>query len=88
MLEEHLSAEAKLGTTDPDTLPREETKKGEKSLEDGSSTLDNLLNLDDIEGFAGKKLDRIAWFYCYSTGDDPMSKRLKFEVYQSILLRP
>ena len=87
-LEEHLKPEAKLGTIDPDTLPKEEAPKEEKYLENGPPCLDSLLNLDEIENFGSKQISRKAWAYYYSGGDDLVSKRLNNEAYRSILLRP
>lgn len=87
-LEEYLSDEDKLGTIDPDALPKEEAKTEEKSPKDDPPPLDSLLNLDEIEEVASKKISRKAWAYYYSAGDDLISKRLNNEVYQSILLRP
>lgn len=87
-LEEYLSNEDKLGTVDPDTMPKKEAEKEEKGLEDGPPPLDNLLNLDEIEEVATKQLSRKAWAYYFSAGDDLLSKRLNNEVYRSILLRP
>ncbi|KAI9716569.1 MAG: hypothetical protein M1812_005300 [Candelaria pacifica] len=90
-LEESLPPEAKLGAIDPDTLP----KPDEPSVEDTPDAdfietppLDSLLNLDEIEEVATKRLSRKAWAYYYSAGDDLLSKRLNNEVYRSILLRP
>ncbi len=87
-MEEHLKPEAKLGTIDPDTLPKEEAPKEEKHLEDGPPPLDSLLNLDEIEQFGSKQISRKAWAYYYSGGDDLVSKRLNNEAYRSIILRP
>lgn len=47
-----------------------------------------LLNLDDIEAAATKKLSRKGWAYYYSAADDLHSKELNNTVYRSILLRP
>ena len=77
-----------MGTIDPDTLPKEEAEKEERNPEDRSPSLESLLNLDDIEEIATKRLTRKAWAYYYSAGDDLISKRLNNQVYRSILLRP
>lgn len=87
-LEEYLSKEDKVGTIDPNTLPKEEAGKEEKSPKDRPPSLESLLNLDDIEEAATKRLTRKAWAYYYSAGDDLISKRLNNQVYRSILLRP
>ncbi|KAK0508121.1 hypothetical protein JMJ35_009205 [Cladonia borealis] len=87
-LEEYLKPEAKLGTIDPDTLPKEEAPKEEKHLDNGPPPLDSLLNLDEIEQLGSKQISRKAWAYYYSGGDDLVSKRLNNEAYRSILLRP
>ena len=50
--------------------------------------MDSLLNLDEIEAVATKRLSRKAWAYYFSAGDDLISKKLNNEVYRSILLRP
>ena len=77
-----------MGVVDPETLPKEEAGKEEKSPKDRPPSLESLLNLDDIEEAATKRLARKAWAYYYSAGDDLISKRLNNKVYQSILLRP
>ena len=77
-----------MGTVEPDTLPKEEAEKEERSLEDESPPLDSLLNLDEIEDVATRRLSRKVWAYYYSAGDGLISKRLNDEVYWSILLRP
>ncbi|KAI9877276.1 MAG: hypothetical protein M1830_004359 [Pleopsidium flavum] len=88
-LEESLKPEARLGKIDPDSLP-----KPEESTEDsahgglGEQPLENVLNLDEIEEIATKKISRKAWAYYFSAGDDLISKRLNNEAYRSILLRP
>lgn len=87
-LDEYLSEEDKLGIVDPDTLPKERAAKEENSLANGLPPLESLLNLDEIEVVATKRLSRKAWAYYYSAGDDLISKRLNNEVYRSILLRP
>lgn len=87
-LDEYLSKEHRLGIVDPDTLPKDKAEKEEKSFENGPPPLDSLLNLDEIEVVATKRLSRKAWAYYYSAADDLISKRLNNEVYRSILLRP
>lgn len=50
--------------------------------------MDSLLNLDDIEEVATKQINKRAWAYYYSAGDDLISKTLNNAVYRSILMRP
>ena len=50
--------------------------------------LEALLNLDEIEAAATKRISRKGWAYYFSAADDMISKRLNNEAYQSILLRP
>lgn len=46
-----------------------------------------LLNLDDIEHEATKRISNRAWAYYYSASDDMISKTLNNDVYRSISLR-
>ena len=102
-LEESLPAEAKLGPFDETTLPKsektpEETGEGQlrnakvdpaqEQAEGSPDSLEECLNIDDIEALATKKISRKAWGYYYSAGDDLISKTLNNRVYQSILMRP
>ncbi|KXL41818.1 hypothetical protein M433DRAFT_153836 [Acidomyces richmondensis BFW] len=96
-LEESLPAEAKLGPFDANTLPKETkapketgtTKSAVQEQKDETAqTLEECLNIDDIEALATKKISRKAWGYYYSAGDDLLSKTLNNTVYRSILLRP
>ena len=87
-LEEHLEPEARLGTIDPDTLPKEDASKEAKHLENDPPPLDSLLNLDEIEQLGSKQISRKGWAYYYSGADDLVSKRLNNEAYRSIILRP
>ncbi|KAI9836274.1 MAG: hypothetical protein M1819_001611 [Sarea resinae] len=90
-LEEHLKPEAKIGRIDPETLPRPEEPSVEDSadqVQDGSPPLDSLLNLNDIEEVATKRISQKAWAYYFSASDDSISKQLNNRIYQSILLRP
>lgn len=89
-LEENLKPEAKLGKIDPASLTKSE-RPSSKEMVDGSLSeqpLGNLLNLDEIEEVATRKISRKAWAYYFSGGDDLISKRLNNEAYRSILLRP
>ena len=56
--------------------------------ETDSPPLETLLNLDDIEALATKRISQKAWAYYYSAADDLISKRLNSEAYRSILFRP
>lgn len=56
--------------------------------EDTETEMHALLNLDEIEAVATKKISRKAWAYYYSAGDDLISKNLNNKVYKNILLRP
>ena len=47
-----------------------------------------MLNLDEIEEAATRKLSKKGWAYYYSAADDLMSKELNNTVYRQILLRP
>jgi len=97
-LEESLPAEAKLGPFDESTLPKEEktpeetgskvSPKVEQEQDDAPESLDECLNLDDIEAVATEQITRKAWGYYYSAADDLVSKSLNSAVYRSILLRP
>lgn len=73
-LEENLKPEAKLGKIDPSTLSKPAEKQQEKR-EDGPVDLNTLLNLDEIEEVATKKISHKAWAYYYSAADDLTSKK-------------
>lgn len=100
-LEDSLPAEAKLGQFDASTLPRVETspaaeggngtsskREQEEHVEEEIMSLEECLNLDDIEQVATKKISRKAWGYYYSAGDDLISKTFNNRVYSQILMRP
>jgi isopentenyl diphosphate isomerase/L-lactate dehydrogenase-like FMN-dependent dehydrogenase len=90
-LEKNLPAEAKLGIVDRSTLPKKESSDASisrSSDEDGLASLEDCLNLDDIEALATKKITKRAWAYYYGAADDLRSKALNNTVYHSILLRP
>lgn len=89
-LEESLPESAKLGTIDASTLPAVEktpVENGEQAEEEIMS-IEECLNLDDIETVATQKINHKAWAYYYSAGDDLVSKTLNNTVYRNILLRP
>ena len=54
----------------------------------GNTPLEALLNLDDVEKAATKRLSYRAWAYYYSAADDLVSKELNSQVYRSIIMRP
>jgi isopentenyl diphosphate isomerase/L-lactate dehydrogenase-like FMN-dependent dehydrogenase len=88
-LEENLKPSAKLGKINPATLPKPKTDDTEQQQpEDGPVDMENLLNLDEIEAVATKKMSKKAWAYYYSAGDDLFSKSFNNTVYRQILLRP
>lgn len=90
-LEENLDPSKRIGPIDPKSLP-EPVKSAEKIGPEGDTSrpvpIANLLNLDEIEAAATKKLSRKGWAYYYSAADDYASKHLNNTVYRSILLRP
>ena len=88
-LEENLSPGAKLGPIDPQTLlkPAAEALQSVPT-DDESPPMQTLLNLDEVEMVASKKMSKKGWAYYYSAGDDLISKHLNNAVYRSILLRP
>lgn len=96
-LEESLPAEAKLGPFDESTLPKTEKTPEETNTakspaqeqeDDTPGTLEECLNLDDIEALATRNISRKAWGYYYSAADDLHSKSLNNTVYSSIIMRP
>jgi isopentenyl diphosphate isomerase/L-lactate dehydrogenase-like FMN-dependent dehydrogenase len=88
-LEENLKPSAKLGKIDPATLPKPKADDAEQQqADDGPVDMENLLNLDEIEAVATKKMPKKAWAYYYSAGDDLFSKSFNNTVYRQILLRP
>lgn len=90
-LEENLPESARIGPVDPNSLP--EPVKAAKDVGPEPDTkaelpLAAMLNLDEIEAAATKKLSKKSWAYYYSAADDLMSKHLNSTVYRQILLRP
>ncbi|KAI9845629.1 MAG: hypothetical protein M1837_004603 [Sclerophora amabilis] len=81
-LERNLNPEAKLGEIDATTLPKPDQPPPETSSE--PPALDTLLNLNDVEDVASKRISRKAWAYYYSAADDLISKNLNSEIYRSI----
>ncbi|KAI2464083.1 FMN-dependent dehydrogenase-domain-containing protein [Annulohypoxylon bovei var. microspora] len=89
ILEENLKPEAKLGRIDPQTIEKtsEPEAKEEKEAE-GWPPMESLLNLNEIEEVATKRMPEKAWAYYYSSSDDTISKSFNNAVYKDILLRP
>lgn len=89
-LEDSLPESAKLGTIDESTLPQptSESENASSSPEEEIMTLEECLNMDDIEMVATQKISQRAWNYYFSASDDLRSKSLNSTVYSSILLRP
>ncbi|KAH8675784.1 FMN-dependent dehydrogenase-domain-containing protein [Xylariales sp. PMI_506] len=89
LLEENLKPEAKLGKIDPQSLsqPKKQDAQNVKQA-DVDPPLASLLNLDEIEALATKKISKKAWSYYYSASDDMFSKVYNNQVYRNILLRP
>ena len=90
ILEENLEASDKLGTINPDSLPKEEKSPVElgEAKDEGPVDLESLLNIDEIEEVATKQIPYKAWAYYFSASDDMQSKAFNGSVYRSILLRP
>lgn len=90
-IEENLKPEANLGQVNPETLPSPiSTSPKETPCDDHDylPPLESLLNLDEIEEEATKRLSRKAWAYYFSASDDLVSKTLNSTAYRDILLRP
>jgi isopentenyl diphosphate isomerase/L-lactate dehydrogenase-like FMN-dependent dehydrogenase len=90
-LEENLPSEARLGSIDPETLPEPVQAAQDVGPETDTKfpvPLSSLLNLDEIEAAAKKKISRKGWAYYHSAADDLHSKHINNSVYRSILLRP
>ncbi|RDA84426.1 hypothetical protein CP532_2148 [Ophiocordyceps camponoti-leonardi (nom. inval.)] len=88
-LEENLRPEARLGRVDPGSLSTTtKSAVATTTTTDASPTLASLLNLDDIEAAATRRISKRAWAYYYSASDDLYSKQLNGAVYRDILLRP
>jgi L-lactate dehydrogenase (cytochrome) len=90
ILEENLRPEDKLGKIDVNSLPKEEKAPVETQggQDDGPVDLDSMLNIDEIEEVATKKIPHKGWAYYYSAADDLTSKEFNNKVYRQILLRP
>ncbi|KAI1643941.1 FMN-dependent dehydrogenase-domain-containing protein [Daldinia loculata] len=90
ILEENLKPEAKLGRIDPQTIVQasKPAAKEEKKDVEGPPPMESLLNLNEIEEVATKRMPEKAWAYYYSSSDDTISKSFNNAVYKDILLRP
>ncbi len=90
-LEENLPESCRIGPIDPSTLPQP-TKAAKDIGPEADQSIEipiaNMLNLDEIEEAATKKLSKKGWAYYYSAADDLRSKHLNNTVYNQILLRP
>ncbi|KAL2108401.1 hypothetical protein VUR80DRAFT_3825 [Thermomyces stellatus] len=91
-LEQYLGDKNKVGKVDTAALPKKpsDAEKREQDIATSESDppLQSLLNLDEIEALATKKISRRAWAYYYSAGDDLWSKSFNNTAYRQILLRP
>ena len=92
-LEENLPESARIGSIDPETLPgpvkaAKEVGSGPDTEAEIEKPLHAMLNLDEIEAAATKKLSKKGWAYYYSAADDLASKHFNNTVYRQILLRP
>ena len=87
-LEENLPPHALLGQIDSSTLPQHGTPKLVEQAPETPPSMEDVLNLDEMEEIATKQISNKGWAYYYSAGDDLLSKRLNTEAYRSILLRP
>lgn len=92
-LEDNLDPSCKLGQLDPDTIPKpsaDALQKQQEKQEDKDAPVDlqSLLNLDEIEEVATKKISKKCWAYYFSASDDLFSKSFNGQVYRQILLRP
>jgi len=70
------------------TLPQLTAAAPQEAYDDVDVPMEHLLNLDEIEALATKKISKKAWSYYYSAGDDLLSKTFNNTVYRQILLRP
>ncbi|KAK5990847.1 L-lactate dehydrogenase (cytochrome) [Cladobotryum mycophilum] len=79
-LEEHLKPEAKLGEASHAGAGLQGCRR--------AHPLEHLINLDDLEAEATKRITKKAWAYYYSAGDDMITKAFNTSVYRDIILRP
>lgn len=85
-LEGNLKPEARLGRYDGEASAVDRVVEEKGGGEEVPLTW--LLNLDEIEAAATKRISKRAWAYYHSASDDMYSKRLNSTVYRDILLRP
>lgn len=91
-LDSSLSPECKLGAFDASTVPAAD--KGNEKVDEAASkdapsmTLDDCMNMDDMEKLATQKMSKKAWAYYFSASDDLQTKTRNNTVYRDILLRP
>jgi isopentenyl diphosphate isomerase/L-lactate dehydrogenase-like FMN-dependent dehydrogenase len=64
------------------------TKIADIAPADGNVPLESVLNIDEIEEVATRRISKKAWAYYWSASDDLASKRFNNSVYRQILLRP
>ncbi|KAK6497074.1 hypothetical protein TWF506_004556 [Arthrobotrys conoides] len=89
ILESSLPLSANLGTIDESTVAKAEpTVANNPGLVVENVPIANLLNLNDFEAEAKKKLSEKAWAYYFSGADDLISKELNNTAYSRILFRP
>lgn len=87
-LEDNLKPEAKLGRVNPDSLVKAVAPAVQMNASDVRPPLESLLNLDEIEEEATKRIAKKGWAYYFSASDDMASKKFNNTVYRDILLRP
>lgn len=87
-LEENLKPGAFLGTIDPATITKAEAHSEASGKTEEYPPIQSLLNMDEIEELATKKVSKKTWAYYYSAADDKITKRFNTEAFRSILLRP
>ncbi|EPS25385.1 hypothetical protein PDE_00318 [Penicillium oxalicum 114-2] len=87
-LEENLKPQALLGSINSASV-EEARRQVDPSVQlEQDPPMHSLLNMDEIEQLATKKLSKKAWAYYYSAADDKITKSLNTQAYRSILLRP
>lgn len=72
----------------PEPVQDASSEKGAEPDIQRELPLEALLNLDEIEAAATRKISKKGWAYYYSAADDLHSKTLNNTIYRSILLRP
>ncbi|KAM3086670.1 hypothetical protein ACMFMF_000615 [Clarireedia jacksonii] len=89
-LEENLDPSKIIGRIDKEELKAVVEEKKPAPEEENVEEVDiqSLLNLDEIEQLATKKVSSKCWAYYYSAADDLFSKTFNNNVYRQILLRP